>query len=169
MPLRFAATGVIEGLEYSRYDPFHLICATMQEVFLLSWNGARHEQQRLSAGAARGGQQRAGGHGPDRGAGHARRWRRGWGSSGPGCWRRGGRRRAPKVPTEQAWGPWVPLVEGAGLDPEDDRALLVRREFGERTWGTTSVSLVGLRAGGVRYDFSGQPGDRRSWTPVIED
>jgi hypothetical protein len=74
----------------------------------------------------------------------------------------------PNVSTGKAWAPWLPLLEGAGLDPYDDRALLVRRELGDRTWGTTSVTLVGLRRDGVRYDFSAVPGDPQAWAAVIE-
>ena len=73
-----------------------------------------------------------------------------------------------RAPTRQAWGPWLPLAEGGGLDAHDKRALLVRRTLGGRTWGTTSVSLVALRRDGVRYDFNGEPGDERGWTPVVE-
>ena len=138
----------------------------MQEVFLLSWNGARHERQVLSAGlhvvvnsGLEGSDPTGSGDGGDGGA------------AGVLPAAAAGRRAAfsgAAGGTEKAWGPWVPLVEGAGLDPVDDRALVVRREFGERTWGTTSVSLVGLRAGGVRYDFSGAPGDGGAWVGVVE-
>lgn len=67
-----------------------------------------------------------------------------------------------------AWGDWFPLVNGDGIEPGDQRALVVRRDLGEgKTWGTTSISLVALGRGQVRYDFCGRPGDRAAWYPVL--
>ena len=168
LPLRFAATGAMDGLEFERYDPFHLIYATLQEVFLLSWNGARHEQRVLPAGLHVVVNSGLEGSDPTQGPGTEAMAAR-LGFFRPRLLAAGRPAPAPRVATEKAWGPWMPLVEGAGLDPVDDRALVVRREFGERTWGTTSVSLVGLRSGGVRYDFSGAPGDAGAWVGVVED
>jgi hypothetical protein len=46
--------------------------------------------------------------------------------------------------------------------------LIVRRDLGGgRTWGTTSVSLVALAPGWLRYDFTAHPGDESSWCPVL--
>jgi Transport and Golgi organisation 2 len=68
---------------------------------------------------------------------------------------------------EQAWGDWLPLMNGDGLADDDPRALIVRHDFGDgRVWGTTSISLVALAAGGVRYDFTARPGDPSGWHPV---
>ena len=168
LPLRFAANGALDALEFDRYDPFHLICATTDEVFLLSWNGERHERRELSAGlhvVVNSGLEASD---PTQGPGTEAMAAR-LGFFRPRLLAAARPRPAPKVATEKAWGPWLPLLEGAGLDPLDDRALLVRRELGGRTWGTTSVTLVGLRAGGVRYDFSGSPGDAGAWVGVVED
>lgn len=170
LPLRFAAngaTGLVDGLEFDRYDPFHLVCATPTEVFLLSWNGERQERQTLRAGLHVVVNSGLDGSDPTPGPGTAEMAAR-LGFFRPRLLAAGRPTVAPKAATSEAWGPWLPLVQGAGLDPSDDRALLVRREFGGRTWGTTSVTLVGLRAGGVRYDFSGAPGDEQAWTRVIE-
>jgi len=52
------------------------------------------------------------------------------------------------------------------LDPADPRALLVRHEFGGRTYGSTSASLVALSATEVRYDFTADPRDPDAWYPV---
>ena len=41
LPLLFAATGSLEGLEYDRYDPFHLVCAEPDRVLIAGWNGGR--------------------------------------------------------------------------------------------------------------------------------
>jgi hypothetical protein len=67
-----------------------------------------------------------------------------------------------------AWGDWFPLLNGGGIDPGDDRALLPRRDLGGgRIWGTTSISLAALSPGGLRYDFTGTPGDPDAWSAVL--
>ena len=74
----------------------------------------------------------------------------------------------PGKPVADAWGTWFPLVNGDGLEPRDERALIVSRELrGGRTWGTTSVSLVALTPGWVRYDFCPVPGDAAAWYRVL--
>ncbi len=73
---------------------------------------------------------------------------------------------SPGRSSTAAWGPWVDLLGGAGLDPADPRALLVRREIGGRTYASTSATLVGLSARGVRYDFSGDPTAPTAWSEV---
>ncbi|MGH9275100.1 MAG: NRDE family protein [Acidimicrobiales bacterium] len=72
----------------------------------------------------------------------------------------------PASPTGTAWEPWTDLLAGDGLDPADPRALLVRREIEDRTYASTSASLVGLSADGVRYDFNGDPTDAAAWIEV---
>jgi hypothetical protein len=58
-------------------------------------------------------------------------------------------------------------MNGDGLDPSDPRALIVRRDLGAgRIWGTTSISLVAMSPGGLRYDFTGRPGEPDAWYPV---
>src|SRR5690606_15340953 len=37
--------------------------------------------------------------------------------------------------SREAWDPWDELLAGDGLDPEDPRALLVRRQIDDRTYG----------------------------------
>jgi hypothetical protein len=57
------------------------------------------------------------------------------------------------------WGPWLRLIDGDGLDPAEPRALVLRREVSDgHFWGSSSISLVALRPGEVRFDFSGSPG-----------
>lgn len=70
------------------------------------------------------------------------------------------------TPTGSAWEPWTDLLAGDGLDPADPRALLVRREVDGRTYASTSATLVGLSADGVRYDFNGDPTDAAAWAEV---
>jgi Transport and Golgi organisation 2 len=74
----------------------------------------------------------------------------------------------PGLEVRRAWGAWFPLVNGDGIGPYDPRALIVRRELGGgRTWGTTSISLVALAPGWLRYDFTSRPGDPSSWYGVL--
>ncbi len=74
----------------------------------------------------------------------------------------------PGQSVAEAWGDWFPLLNGGGIDPGDDRALLPRRDLGDgRIWGTTSVSLAALASDGLRYDFSGAPGDPGAWSAVL--
>ncbi len=74
----------------------------------------------------------------------------------------------PGQPAADAWGAWLPLVDGDGLDPHDQRALIVRRVFEDgRIWGTTSVSLVALSPEAVRYDVTADPGDPAAWYQVL--
>jgi hypothetical protein len=60
----------------------------------------------------------------------------------------------------------VDLLAGDGLDPGDPRALLVRRSIAGFDYGSTSMSLVAVRDGGLRYDFCPRPADPASWYPV---
>jgi uncharacterized protein with NRDE domain len=74
----------------------------------------------------------------------------------------------PGQPVAAAWGAWFPLVNGNGIGPDDQRALIVQRDLGDgRTWGTTSISLVAIAPGRLRYDFTGRPGDEAAWHQVL--
>lgn len=76
----------------------------------------------------------------------------------------------PGVPVAAAWGDWLPLIDGDGISPDDQRALIVRRDLGGgRIWGTTSISLFAATAAGLRYDFTAAPGDPAAWSPVPLD
>jgi Transport and Golgi organisation 2 len=72
----------------------------------------------------------------------------------------------PGVLPGQAWGDWLRLLGGDGLDPTDPRALIVRRPVGERTFASTSASLIALGRDGVRYDFAADPGPVARWQEV---
>ncbi len=70
----------------------------------------------------------------------------------------------PGEPVAQAWGEWFPLLNGDGLPTGDQRALIVRHDFGDgRIWGTGSISLVALSPASLRYDFTATPGDPPAW------
>jgi uncharacterized protein with NRDE domain len=70
------------------------------------------------------------------------------------------------TPTDPA--AWTHLLAGDGLAPDDDRALLVRREVEGRRYGSTSASLVALSPTEVRYEFTATPAEP-SWYPVEID
>jgi Transport and Golgi organisation 2 len=77
----------------------------------------------------------------------------------------------PGSAVTEAWGAWLPLINGDGLGAADQRALIIRRDLGGgRVWGTTSVSLVAIwpdvSPGAVRYDFTATPGDPGAWYEV---
>lgn len=61
---------------------------------------------------------------------------------------------------------WRKLMAGDGLDPGDERALVVRKEIDGHPYGTTSASLIGLSEDEVRYEFTATPVDARSWFEV---
>lgn len=71
----------------------------------------------------------------------------------------------PGLPLD-VWEPWPDLLAGGGLAGDDPRALIVHREIEGRTYASTSATLVGLSADGVRYDFSGAPTDLDAWSEV---
>ena len=58
---------------------------------------------------------------------------------------------------------WLDLLAGAGLDPGDERALIVAKEIEGRAYGSTSASLVALSPTAVRYDFTATPIDPCWW------
>jgi hypothetical protein len=160
------------------YDPFHLICATRESVSVLSWLGCRPGER--PPGPAPGQPSRvpcvrALGPGTHlfTNAGHAY-------PAGPGD-PAGDPKAAhfaekfaaarppadPALPLARAWGDWLTLAAGDGLDPASEAAIMVRRELpGGKLYGSTSVSLVALAADGLRYDFQPRPGDIDSWYRV---
>lgn len=160
LPLHVAAGGELRALELSRYDPFHLVCAGLDAVTVSTWDGDRLVEQSLGGGlhfVVNSGVEGVGGDA----------------EAPPGAVQEMAARLAhfrPKLVaakrpeplgggSAQAWGQWLSIVDGDGLDRADPRALVLRRDFGDRgIWGTSSISLVALRPDGVRYDFAGNPG-----------
>jgi hypothetical protein len=166
LPLRLVAEGGLGDFEPKRYDPFHLLGAEPDAVRMWSWDGEELTEQNLTSGLhiivnsgleGRGG--RHTGPGMDEMAARVAYFRPLLATA---------RRPEPGAgPTVPAWGEWLPLIDGDGLDRDDPRALVVRRDLGEgRIWGTGSISLVALTRDGLRYDFSGVPGDPRAWRTV---
>jgi Transport and Golgi organisation 2 len=166
LPLRAAAngTGAVKELAddpgaLAAYDPFHLVCADAGSVRMLSWDGERPAARELGPGThmlTNAGhaypedpvtEPKAAYFGPKFAAARP--------SGEPG------------LPAARAWGDWLTLAAGDGLDPGDPRAIIARRDLPDgRVWGSTSVTLVGLGADGLRYDFQSHPGASAGWYPV---
>jgi uncharacterized protein with NRDE domain len=152
LPLILAETGALE-LDLAPYDPFHLVGAEPSAVRLWSWDGERLSARKLEPGlhmVVNSGLAEPGTRGGD-----------------DHMSARVAHFRPLFEAAHQDRETWLGLLDGDGLDPSDDRALIVRRELdGGRVWGTTSISLVALGPHDVGYDFTGHPGDRAAWRPV---
>lgn len=135
--------------ELARYDGFHLLHATAAWVRVWSWDGVAVRRRDLSPGD----------HilvndGVDA-------------VSDPLVPHFAPLLRETKDPDPYlGWGGWVDLLAGDGLDPEDPRALLIRREANGRVFGSTSECLVALAPGRARFHFSADPARAGAWYPV---
>ena len=151
------------------YDPFHLICGTPDSVRTLSWPGPPADGP-AAAPAVR---ELAPGTHLFTNAGHAYPAEPGDPAEEPKAARFADKFGAarppadPALPLAQAWGDWLTLAAGDGLDPADPAAIIVRHDLPDgQVHGTTSVTLVGLGAGALRYDFQPHPGSADGWYPV---
>jgi hypothetical protein len=164
LPLRAAVGEPLDPAGLAAFDPFKLLVAEPGRVELLDWDGENYRRRHLPPGlhlvvnSGLAGELR-----PD--AGEHEIERIAWfqprltGLPLP--------QPKPGVSVEDAWGSWLPLLNGAGLPPGDPHALIVRRDLGDgRIWGTTSISLIALTPDGLRYDFTATPGDPAAWYPV---
>lgn len=166
LPLRIATEGAQALKELAdtpdvlaAYDPFHLVCADLAAVRLLSWDGAQAVAVDLPPGTH-----------VLTNAGHAYPADP---VTEPKALHFGPKFAASRpsadsaLPPAQAWGDWLTLAAGDGLGPADPRAIVACRDLpDDQLWGTTSVSLVALAADGLRYDFQSRPGNDTSWHPV---
>jgi hypothetical protein len=163
LPLQAAVKGKLERAGLADFDPFHLLKAEPGTAMLWSWDGDRLTEQELTAGLHVIVNSGLGNAEMDHERARIEHFL-------PRL--RAAARPAPRpgVPVAQAWGAWLPLMNGDGLDPSDDRALIVRRDLGDgKIWGTTSISLVALAPDALRYDFNGSPPDPDAWRPVPLD
>jgi len=194
LPLLAAAGAPIGEHRLADYDPFHLLAAEPGLAILRSWDGSELTEHELKPGLHFIVNTGLASYLPEMGRsaadGAATEWAAtDWmGSQWRGAPPPDGREHElartahflgrfssavrpepqPGEPVGQAWGSWFPLVNGDGIGPDDQRALIVRRDLGGgRTWGTTSISLVALAPGWLRYDFTAHPGDESSWYPVL--
>jgi hypothetical protein len=151
------------------YDPFHLICATPDSVTALTWTGTEPAAPAVRPVV------RALGPGTHlfTNAGHAYPVEPGDPAADQKAAHFADKFAAacpsadPALPVAQAWGDWLTLASGDGLDPADPAAIIVRRDLPDgRIYGTTSLTLVALAEDAVRYDFQPHPGSPDGWYPV---
>lgn len=176
LPLLAAADQPIDRDSLATTDPFHLITAEPDLALWQSWDGHALTERKLGPGlhfAVNSGlatvllpPQAEPSASPDEN-GRAHELAR-IGHFLPGLKAATRPDPQPGQPVAAAWAGWFPLLNGDGLSTDDDRALIVRRDLGGgRIWGTTSLSLVALSPAGLRYDFTGRPGDAASWYTVL--
>jgi hypothetical protein len=163
LPLLAAEHGKLDPAGLADFDPFHLLSAEPERAVMWSWDGSGLTERDLGPGVhivvnsgLDGDLRDARDHEQERVSHFLPRFRQAErpvpGSAGP---------------AQRAWGAWLPLLNGDGLSPDDPRALIVRRELAPgRVWGTTSISLVALSPGSLRYDFTGAPADPAAWQQV---
>jgi hypothetical protein len=172
LPLRALADGdgdsPLAALNLTAFDPFHLLAAEPTAVRLWSWDGDDLTERSLGPGlhlivnsGLEGSDANDGEPGSAEMSARVAYFRRRFAAAA---------RPEPRSgPPGAAWGQWLRLVDGDGLDRMDPRALVVRRDFGDgRIWGTTSVSLVALARDYARFDFSPAPGDPTAWYRLAE-
>jgi len=147
------------------YDPFHLVVAGPASATLLTWDGIRPEVRDLAPGTHL---LTNAGHAYPADQAHpldradepkATYFAAKFAASRPSA--------EPDLPVGEAWGDWLTLATGDGLDQADSRAIIARRNLPDgQVWGSTSVTLVGLAADGLRYDFQDHPGNTGGWHQV---
>jgi hypothetical protein len=153
LPLAALLTGELP--DTAGYDRFHLLQAGVDQVEVYSWDRTELRHQKLEPGDHI--VVNAGVDAPtDPLVPHFLPLLRATADPDP----------RPGLPPEQAWGDWLPLLGGDGLDAEDPAALVVRRSVGERTFGSTSATLLALAPDAIRYDFTASPGPDAAWREV---
>lgn len=146
LPLLLASGGSLGSLLLDRFDPFHAVRADAEAVNMWSWDGLELVSTTLDNGlhlVVNSGLEPAGE------------------MAARVDYFRPRLLAAPRPfsPGQTGWGPWLPLVDGDGLDPAEPQALVLRREVSDgHFWGTSSISLVALARDGLSFQFSGQPG-----------
>ena len=170
LPLLAAFGASLDELDLTRYDPFHLLVADETRVSMLTWDGSTPARRELSPGThlvSNRGLEVEDPHLPtatDRAVTliearikHFRPLLQSTPRPEP----------SPGVgDTEQAWAGWMRLADGDGLDTNDVRALIGKHDWGEGgVWLTSSVSLIAIGRGGVRYDFRPAP-EADVWSEV---
>jgi len=196
LPLRAAAEGpdalkrlADDPAALAAYDPFHLICATPDGVTALTWLGPPPAATPPPAAAPPPAAPPAATQAPHpevreigpgthlfSNSGHAYPADPAHPedpSGDPKAARFGDRFAAarpsgdPALDVAGAWGGWLTLAAGDGLDREDPRAIIVGKHLPDgRVYGSTSLTLVALAPDAVRYDFQPESGGVTGWYPV---
>jgi len=140
-------TFVLHPEELVRFDGFHLLLATAERVIVWTWEGRTLTRQEVASGM----------HAiVPTGLDPTDNPRIAFSASG---FARAG--AGPAV-----WPAWHEMLAAVAVPPEDERALLLRREFDGRVYASGAASLVALSHDRVRHDFTGTPRDPGSWRTV---
>jgi uncharacterized protein with NRDE domain len=181
LPLEAVRRGSLKRVKPDAFDPFHLLSLEPDRAVMWSWDGGDLTSRELAPGlhlVVNSGIASEPGTGSTPAPGEHRQVADGPRPSDPREQARIAHflpllRAAPRptprpgAPVLQAWGAWLPLLNGGGIPPGDPRALIVRRTGpAGQTWGTTSVSLVALSADSLRYDFADIHDGRLAWRPI---
>jgi hypothetical protein len=176
LPLQVAQDAKLRRAGLADFDPFHVLSAEPGLAMLWSWDGEHLTERELGAGLhmlvnsglasdllpSSAGRDSAGNDGAGREHELAR-----LAHFLPRLAAAARPDPRPGSPVAQAWGAWLPLVNGDGLAADDPPALIVRRDLGDgRIWGTTSISLVAAQPDAMRFDFTAAPGDARAWYEI---
>lgn len=181
LPLEAARHGGLKRVKPAAFDPFHLLSVEPDRAVMWSWDGDEFTTRELAPGlhlVVNTGIVSDPGVGSTQASGERGQVAAGPRPSDPREQARTAhflpllRAAARPVPVPgpavpEAWGAWLRLINGGGIPPGDPRALIVRRTGpAGQIWGTTSVSLVALSAGSLRYDFASVHGGKLMWRPV---
>jgi hypothetical protein len=164
LPLIAASGEFVSDLDLTRYDPFHLLIGDAAGVSMLTWDGSTLTDRKLAPGThlvSNRGLEVEDDHLPtapdlavtliEARIKHFRPLLRHLPRPEP--------MPDNEFSTRQAWGSWMRLADGDGLDTSDVRALIGKHDWGEHgMWLTSSVSLVAVGSGSVRYDLNPNPG-----------
>ncbi|WP_326823462.1 NRDE family protein [Streptosporangium sp. NBC_01756] len=155
LPLQAAAQGGLPDLEPTRYDPFHLILADPAGARLWHWDGTALTEDDLPPGT------------------HMivnSGWEQGEDNERVAFFRPRFAGAGRPADVGAPWGDWRELATGAGLPTGDPRSMIIRHELPDgRIFGSLSVTLLGLSASGVRYDFTEDPRDPAAFRRVLPE
>ncbi|WP_380278061.1 NRDE family protein [Kitasatospora purpeofusca] len=175
LPLFAVRGGRLGDLDLDRYDPFHLVVVRPSGARVLSWGGSGGRPAELELPTGLSVVLNDGPQGLAESRTASERIRTLMAARAAHFRARFATEPRPRprpgaATAEEAWGGWLPIVTGDGLALDDPAALVQRREFGDgRIWGSSSISLLALGPGSVRYDFAAvpaEPGGCEGWRRV---
>ncbi|MCY9783254.1 NRDE family protein [Nocardiopsis sp. EMB25] len=156
----------LDGVELSRYAPFHLLTADARGAVLHSWDGARLDVRPLPVGVSV-----IVNTGLDPVDPRALRHTPEFARTRPDA-----ARLAEETGLERIWGRWPELItaaahdapRSAGTDESGDPSGLIAHADlgGGRVWATGSVTLLAADGETVRYAFTDAPADPDAWRMI---